>query len=269
MGGYARHAAATMAGIEEAPAVIHSGTCRDALALAWKENADDAHRPRSREDLLDVVASIRTLFPGVSVRDVERLAGIPKSSAHRLLGAAPPAPAASWTREPAGILSEPIKFEPEVTLETPFPLFGSKARLADLVWSRFGNVNRYVEGFAGTLAALLKRPDSHFDAGTARLHETIVDANHFILNFWRATSHEPEAVAKWADNPIAEADIQARHRWLTESTAAVQFRDRIASDPDYFDPKFAGWWVWGQNLWLAGMWCVRDGHKTLANWKHG
>ena len=37
------------------------------------------------------------------------------------------------------------------TLKAPFPFFGGKSRVADNVWSRFGNVPNYVEPFAGSL----------------------------------------------------------------------------------------------------------------------
>ncbi len=29
----------------------------------------------------------------------------------------------------------------------------------------------------------------------------------------------------------------------------------MRNDPDYFDAKIAGWWVWGQCLWIGGGWC--------------
>ena len=33
----------------------------------------------------------------------------------------------------------------------------------------------------------------------------------------------------------------------------------MKTDPDYFDPKIAGWWVWGQSAWISRGWCeVRE-----------
>lgn len=48
-------------------------------------------------------------------------------------------------------------------LKAPFPWFGGKSRAADLVWSRFGDVQNYVEPFAGSLAVLLARPSQPRD----------------------------------------------------------------------------------------------------------
>lgn len=43
-------------------------------------------------------------------------------------------------------------------LRAPFPWFGGKRKVADLVWSRLGDVQTYNEPFAGSLAVLLGRP---------------------------------------------------------------------------------------------------------------
>jgi hypothetical protein len=37
------------------------------------------------------------------------------------------------------------------------------------------------------------------------------------------------------------------------------------SDPDFFDPKVAGWWVWGQCLWIGSGWCQRPEWKGRAH----
>lgn len=135
--------------------------------------------------------------------------------------------------------------------------------MADLVWQRFGNVDNYVEPFAGSLAVLLRRPADHF-AGGYRV-ETVNDANHYIVNFWRAVKADPDAVASWADSPVMEADLHARHRWLMRSDFAAGWRKRMAEDPDYYDAKVAGWWVWGQCCWIGGGWCngVRTEYEQM------
>ena len=43
-------------------------------------------------------------------------------------------------------------------LKAPFPWFGGKSRVADIVWDRFGDVANYVEPFFGSGAVLLARP---------------------------------------------------------------------------------------------------------------
>ncbi|HAI11083.1 MAG TPA: hypothetical protein DCM28_05220 [Phycisphaerales bacterium] len=100
-------------------------------------------------------------------------------------------------------------------LKAPFPWFGGKSKVADLVWSRLGDVSNFIEPFAGSVAVLLRRPADH----TGKV-ETVNDASHFIANFWRAVQHDPAEVAKHADWPVSEADLHARHRWLMQSHIA-------------------------------------------------
>jgi DNA adenine methylase len=135
---------------------------------------------------------------------------------------------------------------PREALKAPFPWFGGKSRVADLVWDRFGDVPNYVEPFAGSLAVLLGRPHE------ARV-ETVNDKDAMIANFWRALQAEPDKVAWWADWPVNEADLYARHRWLVSE--GRERTKRIVEDPGFYDCQVAGWWVWGLCLWLGGQWC--------------
>jgi len=131
------------------------------------------------------------------------------------------------------------------SLRAPFPWFGGKSRAAALIWARFGDVPNYVEPFAGSLAVLLGRPH-------APRAETVNDKDAYVANFWRATEADPEAVAHYADWPVNEADLHARHEWLVGQTG---FRQRMLGDPDHYDVKIAGWWVWGLCQWIGGGWC--------------
>jgi len=146
-------------------------------------------------------------------------------------------------------------------LKAPYPFPGGKSKVADLVWQRLGNVDNYVEPFMGSLATMLRRPAEHF-AGGYRV-ETCNDLNHFIVNFWRAVKADPEAVATWADAPVLEADLHARHRWLMQSDTAAEWRERMRTDPEAHDAKIAGWWVWGACCWIGSGWCEERG----MNWK--
>ena len=165
-------------------------------------------------------------------------------------------------------------------IKAPFPYFGGKSKIAPLIWERFGKVRNYIEPFCGSAAVLLARPD---EPGV----ETVNDADAYISNFWRAVSREPEAVAVYADWPVNEADLQARHRWLvgceypepvvprryrwpwlrsiwlagyrgTNKSYIEAFRERIKSDPDFYDVRIAGWWVWGACCWIGSGWCSPD-----------
>lgn len=137
-------------------------------------------------------------------------------------------------------------------LKAPFPWMGGKGTVADLAWDRLGDVSNFIEPFAGSIATLLRRPAEH----TGRI-ETISDINHYVVNFWRAVKADPDAVAEYADNPVFEADLHARHRWLELSIESAEHKDRIIADPDYFDARIAGWWAWGQSTWIGGGWCAQ------------
>jgi DNA adenine methylase len=121
---------------------------------------------------------------------------------------------------------------------------------APLVWRAFGNVPNFVEPFAGSLAVLLARP------GGAGKVETANDKDGLISNFWRATRDKPDEVARWADWPVNEVDLHARHTWLVKQAPALF--DKLVADPEYSDPKIAGWWVWGISAWIGNGWCSRD-----------
>ena len=147
---------------------------------------------------------------------------------------------------------------PEAT-KAPFPWFGGKSRAAPLIWDRFGEVVNYVEPFAGSLAVLLSRP-------SAPQIETVNDLDCYLANFWRCLSalstgcdyegrtgdEVASEVASFADWPVNEADLHARHRWLVEQSG---FRERMRRDPHYYDARIAGWWVWGLCAWIGSGWC--------------
>lgn len=141
----------------------------------------------------------------------------------------------------------------------PAPYFGKKTAVAGEVWKRFGDVHTYVEPFAGSLAVLLGRPDEH--EWWARV-ETVGDYSSLVANFHRAVAADPEGVAFHASYPVTEADLTARHLALVR--AQPQLADGLMSDPDYFDARLAGWWVWGLSAWVGGEWC-----SGLGGWKPG
>jgi hypothetical protein len=137
-----------------------------------------------------------------------------------------------------------------VTLTAPFPWFGGKSRAADDVWRLLGaDVTGYVEPFCGSLAVLLARPEPV-------AVETVNDADGFVANFWRAVSFDADAVAAWADWPVNEVDLEARHAWLVNRSSRLRWS---LEDPDFYDAKIAGWWVWGACAWIGSGWCSGEG----------
>lgn len=141
-------------------------------------------------------------------------------------------------------------------LKAPFPWFGGKSRVAPLVWEWFGDVANYVEPFFGSGAVLLGRPHA---PGT----ETVNDKDGFLANAWRAISADPDGVAMWADWPVNENDLHARHAWLKPQRATLSAR--LEGDPDYFDAKIAGWWLWGMACWIGGRFCAKDGPWVVVD----
>ena len=135
-------------------------------------------------------------------------------------------------------------------LRAPFPWFGGKRKVAAAVWQRFGTVDNYVEPFFGSGAVLLGRPAR---AGL----ETVNDLDGFVANFWRAVQCDPLGVAQYADNPVNENDLHARHIWLVHQRDAL--RTRLDGSPDWFDVKIAGFWVWGISCWIGSGFCSGNG----------
>ena len=153
-----------------------------------------------------------------------------------------------------------------MNLKAPFPWFGGKSRVADVVWQRFGNVQNYVEPFFGSGAVLLGRPQP-FDGV-----ETVNDKDGFVANFWRALQAAPDEVARHADWPVNENDLHARHVWLVERRDKLQAR--LEGDPEFYDARIAGYWVWGMACWIGSEFCSGkgpwasvdvDGQRELVN----
>ena len=138
-------------------------------------------------------------------------------------------------------------------LQPPFPYYGSKRRVAAAVWERLGDPDVFSEPMLGSGAVMLARPGG----APRRAHREVgCDRNAFIVNFYRATVHDAEAVARHAAWPSFHHDLAARHRALLDWGAA--HGAHLAADPDWHDARMAGWWVWGQSLWIGTGWCEDD-----------
>ena len=98
----------------------------------------------------------------------------------------------------------------------------------------------------GSLAVLLHRRQP-----VAR--EIVCDTDGLLCNFWRGLRADPEAVAYWAAWPTIHQDLTARHTWLRDWRA--EHGGEVERDPDFYDVKVAGWWVWGLSNWIGGGWC--------------
>lgn len=140
-------------------------------------------------------------------------------------------------------------------LRAPFPYLGGKSRVAHVVWRAFGNEPNYVEPFFGSGAVMLGRPHEP-------KVETANDADGLLANFWRSIKHAPAVVAEHADWPVNECDLHARHLWLVEQRETLTAR--LHGDPEFYDAKIAGWWVWGICSWIGSGWCSGEGPWRAA-----
>lgn len=140
-------------------------------------------------------------------------------------------------------------------LTAPISYYGSKKKVAPIIWQGFGKLTNYIEPFAGSLAVLLGNPQP------AKI-ETVNDIDARLANFWRAVSIEPDAVAKIADYPLNETDMHARHKWMV-SPATDDFRFKMNTDPNFYDVKMAGWWVWGMGASIPGNWLRTQGINSM------
>ena len=131
--------------------------------------------------------------------------------------------------------------------KTPFPWFGRKQKVAHLVWQALGNVNAYTEPFGGSAAVLLARPKGH----GVRV-ESYNDDDGLLVNFWRAVKAVPDEVAQHCSDPPYELTKHARHKALWNAKDVLV--ERLRADPEWYDAKYAGWWVWLVCISLGDNW---------------
>src|SRR6202041_1372731 len=109
-------------------------------------------------------------------------------------------------------------------IKLPFPYFGGKRQVVDIVWKAFGNIENYIEPFAGSIAILLGNPNQP-------KIETVNDIDCGLINFWRAVSKEPDEVIKYANFPVSETELHARHQWIVSNTTN-EFKLSMNDNPD-------------------------------------
>ena len=118
-------------------------------------------------------------------------------------------------------------------LIAPFPWFGGKRKISAAVWQRFGRIDNYVEPFFGSGAVLLNRP------APVSGPETVNDKDGYVANFWRAIQACPDEVSAYADQPVNENDLHARHVWLLERSESL--RAQLEGDRAWYHSAVEGW----------------------------
>lgn len=144
--------------------------------------------------------------------------------------------------------------------KTPWPWFGGKSDAAPDVWAALGDVDHYVEPFAGSLAVLMRRPH---EVNRSYHSETVNDLDGLLVNAWRSMQLSPDAMADAASWPVSEADLHARHLALV-AWKADRNLELLMADPAWHDPVMAGWWAWGQSCWIGSGWCSGTGGWTVG-----
>lgn len=155
--------------------------------------------------------------------------------------------------DPGGDLPSPFTIPDD--LRSPVPYFGGKAKVARLIWQALGPVVNFVDAFCGSARILLARPRSTWKSPAVPGIETLNDSNAFLTNAFRAIRAAPSEVARYARYPCSEIDLHARHEWLVRHPA---LREKMRRDPDWYDAKAAGWWLWGSSLWIGDGWCEAE-----------
>lgn len=151
-------------------------------------------------------------------------------------------------------------------LRAPWPYYGYKGQIANVVWERLGKVGNYVEPFFGSGAVLLQRP-----SGPGK-REVVNDKYGAVCNFWRAVKEHCNQVAFYAIHPSIESELHARNAYLREQLPDLTAR--LEGDPDFFDARLAGYWCYvqcmaiGEAAYARGPWVRVDGklvHRSKAN----
>ena len=138
----------------------------------------------------------------------------------------------------------------ENRLKAPFPYFGGKSMIADRVWKYLGDVKQYIEPFFGSGAVLLRRPPSRLE----KFYEIVCDKDGQISNVWRSIQYAPDEVAKYCDWPIQHDQLMARKKVIIANEQRLL--ENLCNDPEWHDPKIAGYWVWCASCWIgSGLTC--------------
>ena len=133
---------------------------------------------------------------------------------------------------------------PATALKAPFPYFGGKSTVAPIIWKALGQPKHYIEPFFGSGAVLLARPDYN----PQKHMETICDKDGFVANAWRGMQFAPDELARYCDWPVNHADLNARRKYLNDNQGLLA---RLCEDPEYYDAKMAGYWIWAMSCWIG------------------
>lgn len=157
-------------------------------------------------------------------------------------------------------------------LRAPWPWYGSKLKVAELIQLLMGDINNLVIPFAGSLGELLGR------SSPAKV-ETVNDLDGLVVNAWRAIKFAPEHVATLCDQPVHEVTLHAVHERLVRARTSKGSRKHaiksgrrrtvplslyLRESEQNFDVGIAASWIWGASCWLGSGWCRELSRKRPA-----
>ena len=143
-------------------------------------------------------------------------------------------------------------------LKAPFPYFGGKSRVARIIWAALGDdVRHYIEPFAGSAATLLACPDEL----RVQLRSVVLnDIDCHVANAWRAMRDHADQLADLCDEPLIEAELEARHKHLCSPSWRSRFERRVRDEAAFCDPVAAAYWITGMSCWIGGGFAAGDWH---------
>jgi len=135
---------------------------------------------------------------------------------------------------------------------------GSKSRVVDLVWQRFGTVKRFIEPFLGSGAVWLSRPGENLNG----YGEVVNDRSGLIVNVWRSMVYDPDTVATLVDWPGTTNDLEARQKACHRRMIGLS--EKLEEDPSFYDAQLAGWTVYGLSWATHARSFMNDAHCRVG-----
>lgn len=134
-------------------------------------------------------------------------------------------------RDGFGDLNRHFTFEAGEPLPGLFPWPGGKAKVAPVVWSRFGLVDEYWEPFVGSAAVFLARPGGRYG------REILNDHNSDVVNVHQTAKLDPTGLVEHLETPLSHVAMEVNARILRQQRTSLSRMLRSALD--YCDTRLA------------------------------
>jgi len=144
-----------------------------------------------------------------------------------------------------------------MSLKSGLVYFGGKSIISKSIWEKIGYVENYVEPFCGSIAVLLSNPNPP-------KIETINDKDCLVTNFWRSIKYNPKETFNFAEAPPNEIDLHAKQKYIT-NFVDDNFINNMESNPEFYNPKIAGWWAWGLCCSIGNNWMQKKGLSAMPH----